>query len=333
MHTKQEPIRSGFGPETTAREVLKSIDLGGKTVIVTGGYSGIGLETTRALSEAGATVIVPARSPDKARQALAGIPRVEQASLDLLAPISIDAFAAEFLGSGRLLHLLINNAGIAAPPLVRDSRGYESQFSGNHLGHFQLAARLWPALMQARGARVIALSSRGHQRNGVNFDDPNFEHHDYERFEAYGQSKTANVLFAVELDRRGESSDVRAFAVHPGAIFTDLLRTVTDEELSAYGISRADKGSVPAGKSVSEGGEWKTPQQGAATSVWCATSLTLAGMGGVYCQDVDIAPLLPVESKSNIGVREYAIDPESAKRLWQLSEFFTGVQFQPQAVD
>ena len=328
MSGKQAPIHSGFGPTTTARETLHGIDLRDKVVIVTGGYSGIGLETTRALAEAGATVIVPARTPDKARKALSTIPRVEQSGLDLLDPASIDAFANEFLASGRPLHMLINNAGIMATPLARDSRGYESQFSANHLGHFQLTARLWPALRNAHGARVVSVSSRGHQRAGMDFDDPQFQHRAYDRWQAYGQSKTANVLFAVELDRRGEASGVRAFAVHPGAILTDLSRHMTDEELRGYGLSRDDKpGFIPAGKSVAEGGDFKTLEQGAATSVWCATSPQLAGMGGVYCQDVEIAEVRQPDSASNDGVSPWAIDPNAAERLWILSEKLTGMKF------
>jgi NAD(P)-dependent dehydrogenase (short-subunit alcohol dehydrogenase family) len=325
--TRQAAIHSGFGPTTTAREVLKGIDLTGRVAIVTGGYAGIGLETTRALAEAGAAVIVPARTPDKARQALSNMSRVEQGKLDLLDPTSIDAFASEFLASGRPLHILINNAGIMATPLARDTRGYESQFSANHLGHFQLTLRLLPALRQAQGARVISLSSRGHQRGGIAFDDPNFQRRPYERWQAYAQSKTANVLFAVELDRRGEASGIRAFAVHPGAIVTDLGRHMTDEELNHYGLTRGvSVGFVPAGKSVADGGDFKTPEQGAATSVWCATSPQLAGMGGVYCQDLDVAPILPPDSSNNVGVRDYAIDPVAAGRLWVLSEELTGVK-------
>jgi NAD(P)-dependent dehydrogenase (short-subunit alcohol dehydrogenase family) len=328
MSSKQAPIHSGFGPTTTARETLRGMDLSGKVAIVTGGYSGIGLETTRALAEAGATVIVPARTPDKARQALSSIPRAEQSRLNLLDPGSIDAFASEFLASGRPLHMLINNAGIMAAPLARDSRGYESQFSANHLGHFQLTVRLWPALRNAHGARVVCVSSRAHQRAGMDFDDPQFQHRAYDRWQAYGQSKTANVLFAVELDRRGEASGVRAFAVHPGAILTDLSRYMTDEELQGYGLSRDDKpGFAPPGKSVAEGGDFKTLEQGAATSVWCVTSLQLVGMGGVYCEDVEIAEVRRPDSASNDGVSPWAIDPNAAERLWSLSEKLTGVKF------
>lgn len=327
MPSKQSPIHSGFGPTTTAQQALEGIDLTGKVAMVTGGYSGIGLETTRALAEAGATVIVPARTPEKARQALSSISGVEQGRLDLLDPASIDAFARGFLASDRPLDILINNAGIMATPLTRDARGFESQFSANHLGHFQLTVRLWPALRNARGARVVSLSSRGHQRAGIDFDDPQFQHRPYDRWKAYGQSKTANVLFAVELDRRGEAGEVRAFAVHPGAILTELARDMTDEELRAYGLSRTDRiGYIPAGKSVAEGGDFKTLEQGAATSVWCATTPQLAGMGGLYCQDGDVAPILQDGSASNVGVRPYAIDPEAAKRLWTLSEKLTGVK-------
>ena len=172
MTSKQEPLRSGYGAQTTAREVMGDRRLDGVIAVVTGGYAGIGLETTRVLSEAGATVIVPARTPDKARATLAGLERVEVEHLDLAAPSTVDAFAERFLASGRPLHLLINNAGIMATPLARDARGFESQLATNHLGHFQLTARLWPALRRANGARVVSLSSRGHRRAGMDLHRP-----------------------------------------------------------------------------------------------------------------------------------------------------------------
>lgn len=332
MPSAQMPLSSGFGPATTAAEVLRGIDLSGRVAVVTGGAAGLGLETTRALAGAGAAVVVPARSLDKARAALAGLPRVEVAPMDLLDPASIDAFAKGFLASGRPLHLLINNAGIMATPLARDARGYECQFAANHLGHFQLAARLWPALRragQAGGARVVALSSRGHQRAGVDLDDPNFERRPYDRWQAYGQAKSANVLFAVALDRRGESHGVRAFAVHPGVILTDLGQHMTEEDRKAFGLTAADgPGTVPAGRSVAEGGDFKNAAQGAATTVWAATHPQLAGLGGVYCQDCDVAPILPPGASGNVGVRPHAIDPEYAQRLWTLSERLTGVRFE-----
>jgi len=327
MQTRQVPIDSGFDARTTAREVLKGIDLSGKTAIVTGGYSGIGLETVQALAEAGATVVVPARSMDKAGAALGGVAKVELDELDLLDPESIDRFASRFLANNRPLHILINNAGISGNPLTRDSRGYESQFSANHLGHFQLTIRLWPALMKAKGARVVTLSSRAHEDAEVDFADPNYLHRPYNKTLAYGQSKTATALFAVALDRRGRELGIRAFAVHPGAVLTDLIRFMSDDELQAWGLTRDLKhGSAPAGLSVDEGGIFKTLRQGAATSVWCATSTQLDGMGGLYCQDVDVAKILGPEATSGTGVKPYAIDPVRAEQLWNLSEQLTGLE-------
>lgn len=312
--TPQAPISSGFGPHTTAHEALAGLDLSGKIAIVTGGYSGVGLETTRALAEAGATVIVPARTQEKARAAIAGIPQVELEELDLIDPASIDAFAQRFLNSGRQLDILINNAGIMAPPLVRDARGYESQFATNHLGHFHLTERLWPALVQTGSARVVSVSSTGIRFGGVDLDDPNFERREYDKWKAYGQSKSANALFAVALDRRGQAHGVRAFSVHPGRIMTDLVRFISDDEKNAAGA------------------EFKTTEQGAATSVWCATSPQLEDKGGVYCLDVDIAKAIPAVDLQGMaqilsGVLTWAIDPELAEQLWQLSEEMTGVKF------
>ena len=316
--TDQAPINSGYGMRTDARDALGGRDLKGKLAIVTGGYSGLGLETTKALAGAGAIVIVPARTPDKARAALAGIANVEQAALDLADPGSIDAFANDFVGSGRKLDILINNAAIMASPLMRDARGYEAQFATNHLGHFQLTARLWPALRQGRGARVVSLSSIGHRRSPVNLEDPSFNTTPYDKWEAYGRAKSANSLFAVGLDKRGRGHGVAAFAVHPGGIMTDLQRFMPEEEKRAMGW-------------IDENGKlnerFKTPSQGAATSVWCATNAALDGMGGVYCEDCDIAQALPADDKSFTGVRPWAIDPAIAEALWALSEQMTGVAF------
>jgi NAD(P)-dependent dehydrogenase (short-subunit alcohol dehydrogenase family) len=319
MTTKQSPIHSGFGPETTAREVIGKPRLDGVIAIVTGGYAGVGLETTRTLSGAGATVIVPARSLNKARQALTGMDRVVIESLALIDPKSIDAFSARFLATGRPLHILINNAGIMATPLARDARGIESQLATNHLGHFQLTARLWSALLKADGARVVALSSRGHARAGVDFDDPNFERRPYDKWIAYGQSKTATALFAVALDARGEAHGVRSFSVHPGAVITELMRSMSEEEVTA---------AVARARHV---GAFKNTEQGAATSVWCATSSQLDGMGGVYCEDCDIAEAVPADFPEQRGVRPWATDPSLAERLWTMSEALTGVALmQPQ---
>ncbi|WP_338044904.1 SDR family NAD(P)-dependent oxidoreductase [Paenibacillus lignilyticus] len=275
--TNQSAIPSGFGSQTTAREALGNLDLTGKIALVTGGYSGIGLETSRVLAEAGATVIVPARTPDKARSAVAGIPRLELEMLDLMDPSSIDGLAERFLNTGRQLDMLINSAGIMAAPLNRDARGYESQFATNHLGHFQLTARLWPALRKANGARVVSVSSRGHRLGGVDFDDPSFHHREYDKWKAYGQSKSANALFAVELDHRGKAQHIRAFSVHPGLIMTDLSRHLTDDEVGRPKQLNDEQGEKPT--SVANADTFKTVEQGAATSVWCATSEQLIGKG------------------------------------------------------
>jgi NAD(P)-dependent dehydrogenase (short-subunit alcohol dehydrogenase family) len=302
--SQQHPLPSGFGAETTAREALGKQRLDGVTAIVTGGYAGIGLETTRVLAAAGAQVIVPARDRAKANAALAGLANVTIDELDLGTPSTIDAFAARF--GDRSLQLLVNNAGIMAAPLSRDSRGLESQLAVNHVGHFRLFARLLPALQRARGARVIALSSRGHVRSAFDFEDPNFERRPYDKMIAYGQSKTANVLFAVDVDRRYQSDGIRAFALHPGAILdTDLARNYDPEELKLV-VERARRI-----------GSFKTIEQGAATTIWCATSPQLEGLGGVYCENCDIAQ---VKTEGDDGVRPYAIDPEIAQRLWVWSE-------------
>lgn len=320
---KQHPIPSGFGPDTTAEQVIQGHNLSGKTAIVTGGYSGLGLETTRVLAAAGATVIVPVRTPEKARLALAGIPGVQLEALDLLDPASVDAFAQWFLDSGRPLDILIHSAGIMASPLDRDARGYEVQFATNHLGHFQLAARLWPALVKSGGARVVSVSSRGHRIAGVDFADVNFERRAYEKWTAYGQSKTANVLFALELDKRGQVHGVRAFSVHPGSILTDLARHLSDDELRGMGALDEAGNRIPAGRT----NHMKTVQQGAATSVWCAVSPLLDGKGGVYCEDADIAPVAESGDSHQPGVQDWAIDPGNALTLWELSEAMTGVTF------
>lgn len=321
MPSKQAPIHSGFGPRSTAEETIGEADLSGKIAIVTGGYSGLGLETVRVLSRAGATVVVPARTPDKARAALVGIPRVKHAAIDLLDPASIAAFARHFVESGRPLHILVNNAGIMATPLTRDARGYESQFSANHLGHFQLTAQLLPALLKAESARIVSVSSRGHIFSGVDFEDPNFERRKYDKFSAYGQSKTANVLFAIGVDMRGEAHGIRAFAVHPGRIIgTNLVRHMSHDELMATGVFDAQ------GKEIQDI-NGKTIEQGASTIVWCAANEQLNGMGGVYCADADISTAVGADSKDHAGVRPWAIDPNLAEHLWALSEELTGVAF------
>ncbi|MDR6388568.1 oxidoreductase [Paraburkholderia phenoliruptrix] len=320
MPHSQTPLHSGFGSQSTALEVLGAANLAGKTAIVTGGYSGIGLETTAALATAGATVIVPAREPEKARQALSSIARIEQGQIDLIDPASIDRFADAFLATGRPLHMLVNNAGVMAVPLQRDARGNELHLSANHLGHFQLTVRLWDALRRAQGARVVTLSSGAHRRSPFDFDDPNYEREKYDKWNAYARSKTANVLFTVGLDRRGEPHGIRAFAVHPGRIETNLQRHIPLSELQKMGF-RNTRGEIPA----DQVGMYKTAQQGAATTVWCAVSAALEGIGGVYCENCDIAQAVGAEHQALDGVLPWAIDAHDAERLWQLSERMTGV--------
>lgn len=326
QQTPQQPLHTGFGPRTTAEEIIQGVDLVGKVVIVTGGYSGIGLEVSRVLAKAGVQVIVPARSRDKAIVAMESVPEAELYELDLTDPNSIDAFARSFEESGRPLHFLVNCAGIMAIPEQRDRRGYELQFATNHLGHFQLTSRLWQALKRANGARVVSVSSGGHRLGNIDFEDPNYLRRPYSKWEAYGQSKTANALFALELDKRGKPHHVRAFSVHPGSIVTNLSRYLSDEEMGAFGVI-----DVQGRRTFSElTEERKTVPEGAATIVWCAVSDQLDGKGGVYCQNVDIAPLVPIELIGNPGVSgvcPWAADELVAKQLWSLSEELTGVSF------
>lgn len=326
MTQKQQPLGSGFTAANTTTDVLEGIDLSGRNVVVTGGHIGLGLETTRALAHAGASVTVGARNPDCAAAALEGIERVEIDQLDLLDPTSIDAFAARYRDSGRPLHILVNNAGIMGGPLVRDARGYEAQFATNHLGHFQLTNALLPALRAANGARVVELSSAGHRLSDIRWDDPHFND-DYDGMLAYGQAKTANVLFAVELDRRWAGDGIRGYSLHPGQIVgTSLAPWLGEGDLRSMGL--VDDSGQPI---IDPERDMKTPQQGASTSVFAATSPLLAEIGGVYLKDNDVAPLSasamtvgdrfgssPVDTSG--GVMPYAVDPESAQRLWELSE-------------
>jgi NAD(P)-dependent dehydrogenase (short-subunit alcohol dehydrogenase family) len=324
MTTPQKPLPSGFGARTTAHEVLAGVDLVGKLAIVTGGYSGLGLETVRALAEAGAAVVVPARRPEQARSVLdeAGLSSVEVDAMDLSDLESVGDFANRFLETGRTIDILIDNAAIMAAPLARVGDGWESQFATNHLGHYVLANLLWPALVRGGGARVVALTSTGHKSSDIRWDDPQFTE-DYDKWKAYGQAKTADALFAVELDALGEPFGVRAFAVHPGGIMTELQRHLPKDEMIAAGWMD-DEGNVNE--------RFKTPEQGAATSVWAAISPQLDGMGGVYCEDCDIAEVT-VEGSADArirGVNAYAVDRDSAARLWALSAGLTGVNaFEP----
>ncbi|MFF3501266.1 SDR family NAD(P)-dependent oxidoreductase [Streptomyces sp. NPDC003247] len=316
MNTAQHAIGSGFGARSTADDVLAGLDLTGRLALVTGGYSGLGLETTRALAKAGARVVVPARRPAIAEENLAGVDGVEVDELDLGDLDSVRAFADRFLASGRGLDLVIDNAGIMACPETRVGPGWEAQFATNHLGHFALVNRLWPAI-EPGGARVVSVSSRGHHFSGMRWDDVHWRR-GYDKWQAYGQAKTANVLFAVHLDRLARDRGVRAFALHPGGILTPLQRHLPKEEMVANGwIDEAGNPLNPEG--------FKSPQQGAATQVWAATSPRLAGMGGVYLEDCDIAEPARPEDGARSGVKDWARDPEQAARLWTLSAELTGV--------
>lgn len=316
----QHPLNSGFTAKSTAIEVISNIDLTGKVAIVTGGNTGIGLETTRVLAAAGATVIVPARDMEKARKNLSGIPNVELAAMDLMDPKSVDAFSKNFLASNRPLHILINNAGIMWVPLRRDERGIESQLATNYLAQFQLTARLWPALKKANGARVVNVSSQGHQFAPFDFDDPNFLHRDYETLQGYGQSKTACNLFSLELDNRARPFGVRSYSVHPGSIGgTELAREASLELFQKMGFLDESGNMRPE-----VAAQLKTIPQGAATTVWCATSPMLNNVGGVYCEDGDVAPLAG-EGIGVAGVKAYSLDETDAARLWKLSEKMTGI--------
>ena len=290
-------------------------------MVITGGHSGIGLETTRVLAGAGASIVIGARDVRKAKDSVSQIKGVEVYELDLAEPASVDDFAEKYRQSFNRCDILINNAGIVATPLLRNSQGYESQFATNHLGHFRLTAGLWSELSQAK-ARVVTLSSLGHRFGGIIFEDPNFLHHPYEKWTAYGQSKTANSLFSVHLDRAGSTPGVRAFAVHPGRIVsTNLNRFMSDEE-KAQVLKSAPTGDPGFVRSFT-----KSIAQGAATTVWAATSPQLNGRGGVYCADCDISPLVPDSSEQTNGVRRWAVDPSMAQSLWQLSEQLCGFKW------
>ena len=314
MTTKQRPLGSGFGAQSTADDVLSGIDLTGRTALVTGGYSGLGLETTRALARAGARVIVPARRPDAAQDALDGLPGAEVHELDLAELESVRAFAGRFLETERALDILIAGAGIMACPETRVGPGWEAQFAVNHLGHYALVNLLWPAIAEG-SARVVAVSSGAHHISDIRWDDIHFRT-DYERWTAYGQAKTANVLFAVGLDTRGRSSGVRAFATHPGSILTPLQRHLSQREMIDSGWIDEDGNCADP--------SFKSPAQGAATQVWAATSPHLADLGGIYCEDCDVAPITDGSGTTRGGVRPYAIDSGAADRLWAASAEMTG---------
>ena len=312
----QKPLGSGFPAKSEPHEILAGIDLAGKTAIVTGGYSGIGLETTRALVEVGATVIVPVRDPAKAEENLSTIEGdVSTAMMDLADLDSVRTFASSVYDSIDTLDLLINNAGIMACPLARVGPGWESQFGVNHMGHFALTKALLPLLEKAKAPRVVALSSVAHKRGGINWDDIQFENSEYQKWGAYAQAKSANALFANALSRRMQGFGGRAFSVHPGGIFTPLQRHLPMEEQVELGWLNED-GTVPP--TVAE--MFKTPAQGCTTSLWAATSPLLNDMPGVYCEDCDVAQLADENSAPFQHCAPHIADDDAAERLWEISE-------------
>jgi NAD(P)-dependent dehydrogenase (short-subunit alcohol dehydrogenase family) len=321
MASAQHPIPSGFGNRSTPSDLLGDTDLSGALAIVTGGYSGLGLETTRALAAAGADVIVPARRPEHAREVLDELGSTTGSitvdDMDLSDLDSVARFAERVVGTDRPIDILINNAAIMACPETRVGPGWEAQFATNHLGHFVLVNSLWPALVASGSTRVVAVSSAGHKLSDIRWDDIHFEH-GYDKWVAYGQAKTANALFAVQLDAIGQPHGLRAFSVHPGGIMTELQRHLPHEEMVNMGWMDAD-GTLNA--------MFKSPEQGSATSVWAATSAQLDGLGGVYCEDCDIAAPTDIGGPTARfkGVNAYAVDPGSAARLWRVSADLTGV--------
>ncbi len=314
----QQPVNSGFHAKSSGAEVLADLDLTGKTAIVTGGYSGIGLETVRALADKGVAVIVPARNMDKAQEALRGIEgNVRLDEMDLADIGSVRSFAERMVDTLERLDLLINNAGIMACPEARVGPGWESQFGINHMGHFALTKGLMPLLEATPGARVVALSSTAHKMSDIRWDDIQFDSGEYDKWQAYGQAKTADALFANALSRRLKDSGGLAFSVHPGGIFTPLQRHLPKEEMVALGW--IDENGEPS-ELAKQG--FKTPEQGCSTTLWAATSPMLEGKPGVYCENCDIAA--PTERDSPMarymGVEDWACDDESAERLWKISE-------------
>jgi len=312
--------RTNFGEQTTTDDVIAGIDLHGSTAVVTGASTGLGLETARALASVGAHVVLAVRDRAKGTAALAAIRATEPGALvefgilDLASLASVRAFADDVRQRVATIDILVNNAGVMYTPFERTADGFEMQFGTNHLGHFLLTNLLLPPVLAAAPARIVNLSSGGHRGSDIIWDDPNYERRPYDKFEAYGQSKTANILFTVELDRRFMSQGVRSYAVHPGMIATELSRHMTRDdmqELRARARSAPTRPGQPGGLPP-----LKTIPAGAATSVWAATAPELAATGGVYLADCQIAE-----------ASEYALSDASASRLWAMSEDLVGQHF------
>ncbi|WP_430421549.1 SDR family NAD(P)-dependent oxidoreductase [Phenylobacterium sp.] len=313
-------MSKAFGHDSTTDEVLEGVDLTGKRVLVTGVSAGLGVETARALAAHGAQVTGAARDLTKARAVTAGIPGLELIELDLASLASVRAAADALAAAGKPFDLVIANAGVMATPFGKTADGFETQFGTNHLGHFVFVNRI--ASLFAPGSRLVNLSSAGHRFSDVDLDDPNFERTPYAEFVAYGRSKTANVLFAVEFDRRHRDRGVRATAVHPGGIQTELGRYMT-EEVRQQMLTAATQ-AAPAGGATAF--RWKTIPQGAATSVWAGVVAPAEAVGGRYCEDCHVAEVVDAEGLRG-GIRSYALDPARAKALWAKSEEMVGEAF------
>lgn len=310
-----------FGFETTAEEAARDIDLAGETIVVTGGSAGLGVETARVLAAHGARIVSVVRDPAKGRAAIEKIREsvpnadIELAELDLSDLDSVRRGGDDIAKRFPRIDRLINNAGVMACGLERTKQGLDLQLGTNHLGHFVLTARLIGSVLSAAPGRIVNLSSGGHQLSNVRFDDPFFEKEPYEKWAAYGQAKTANVLFSVGLDKRFKDRGVRAFAVHPGAIVTELGRHLEPQDIKDLMGRRGGRKMV-----------YKQVPQGAATSVWAATAPELDGKGGVYCEDCHVAETIQ-EVGTGAGVMAYALDEAAADRLWGLSEEWSGETF------
>ncbi|MGW4699070.1 SDR family NAD(P)-dependent oxidoreductase [Streptomyces sp. NPDC004285] len=314
--TDQRPLGSPFSATRTAQDITAGLDLSGIDAVVTGGYSGLGLQTTRALTDAGARVYVPARRPDVARTTLADMKNCQIIPMDLADLASVRSTAAQLRESLTKIDLLMAVAGVMATPERHVGPGWESQLAANHFGHFTLACELHPLLAAADGARVVVNSSAGHTLTDIRWHDPHFRT-GYDKWLAYGQAKTANALFAVHLDTLGRGDGIRAFALHPGKIITGLQREMTLQE-------QIDRGWVDEHGTVTAT-DFKTPAQGAATGLWAATSPVLDSLGGLYLENCDIAGIsAPETPMDDGGVRAYAINPEAAERLWDLTLTATG---------
>jgi NAD(P)-dependent dehydrogenase (short-subunit alcohol dehydrogenase family) len=327
---QEEPSRFGF--ESTAAEVAAGIDLAGTVAVVTGGSGGLGAESARVLASRGAHVVIGARDLAKAEgvanaiRAAGGSAAVE--ALELGSLPSVRRFAEALLARYPQIHVLLDNAGVMACPLARTEQGFELQFGTNHLGHFLLTGLLLPSLRAAAPSRVVCLSSSGHRFSSVDLDDPDYEHRPYDKWEAYGQAKTANIWHAIELDRREGDRGVRAFAVHPGMIVTELGRHLTDDDRKALlaRVAAVAKASGGEAKAAGAGSRWKSVEQGAATQVWAATEPELAGRGGLYLEDCHVAGPSP-DLGSPSGYAPWALDANGAARLWAISEQRVGASF------